>query len=273
MIKIENLVTPDTAWWDVAINGMRNSYKSNDKHDSSYCYGLFAFPDNKSDLCNKCPFYKINWVNPDDELDYEDECTYYESGGYPTYVLGENDLKLFLNLCKAGISHRKVLRQLPVIMDITAPLYFWKQLDQYKIGTVTNAESTMHTMTKHSFKLEDFSIENYKSLFGSRTEEQLRYLEELVVGDLNDLRDQYLETKNMKYWYALNELLPQSYMQTRTWSANYEVLVNIIEQRKNHKLSEWKDFIDFLLDNVPYLKEIVEDINGKRKNKNTKRTN
>ena len=267
MIEVSNLVTPNTAWWDVAINGMRNSYKSNDKHDSSYCYGSYAFPDNKSDLCNKCPFYKINSINPDDELDYEEECTYYENEGYPTYVLGENDLKLFLNLCKAGTSHRKVLRQLPVIMDITAPLYFWKQLDQYKLGTVTNAESTMHTLIKKDFEETDFSFDYFNSIrYSMRWGDGNPHIHLIqTIQLLNQLREIYLEEDDKEIreimWNQINELLPQSYNQKRTWSANYEVLLYIIQQRRGHKLQEWNDFIDILLEHVPYLKEIVEAIN------------
>ena len=292
MLRINNLVTPE-GFFDIAIKGMRNAFKSWDKHDSGICYGQFEWPNNKSDLCIKCPYYKLEWVNPDDELDYEDTCNYYDEEGYPVYVLGENDLKLLLNLCKAGDpSHRKILRQLPVMFDITAPLYFFKQFDTYKVGTTANSTSTMHTMTKYPFRVEDFSISNFNDVdifkidfLNCEDEDNISFsplrpiLNELIQESgidshhffkmyilvLNALRDKYLETKDMKYWYAINELLPQSYNQTRTWSGNYEVLLNMIQQRKNHPLVEWQTFSDLMLENVPYLKEIYEAINESNK--------
>ena len=241
MIEITNLVTPSHNWWEAAIKGMRNPFKSRDKSDSE----IKAAYDITENDCYNCSSYK--------------SCG--DMNGICGLIIGKKDKQLLLNLCKAGTSHRKVLRQLPVIMDIEAPLYFWKQLDQYKLGTVTNSESTMHCLTKEPFKLKDFSVENYRSLFGSKTEDQLKAFEELIVSDLNDLRDGYLETKDMKYWNSLNELLPQSYMQKRTWSANYEVLVNIIQQRKGHKLDEWNELINYWLENVPYLREVMEAVN------------
>ena len=251
MIKVENLVTPSPEQFYTAIKGMRNAYKSTDKSDSlKECYNHGK--DFEGECC-KCSF---QWTG---------ECD--DPWIYSGFVLGDADKHLLLNLCKAGTSHRKVLRQLPVIMDITAPLYWWKQMDQYKLGTVTNSESTMHCLTKEPFKLENFSIEHLPkqswSLDGYMDViPPVGYFKCNVVDLLNDYRNAYLRTNNIDYWYAINELLPQSYNQKRTWSANYEVLLNIVQQRKNHKLSEWNDFIDILLEHVPYLKEIVEEEDG-----------
>lgn len=255
MLEVSNLYEPDVGFWEVATKGMRNAFGSWIKNDSKYCYGEGYDWENVSDLCNTCPYcYK-------EKID-EDECTNscrFGGDGFATFVLGENDFNLLIGLCKAGdASHRKVLRQLPVIMNIKAPLYFWKQLDTYKVGTVANSESTMHCLTKEPFKLEDFSLEylervneplglgNYKNFFYS-----------FILEDLNYLREQYLKTKDMDYWFALNQALPQSYNQTRTWSANYEVLVTIIRNRVDHKLEEWRELIRAWLKELPYLLDIV----------------
>lgn len=232
MLKVTNLVTPSPEQFEVVIKGMRLPFKSGDKSDSY----IIPFGDDDWDIKG------------------------------PSFILGKKDKQLLLNLCKAGDpSHRKLLRQLPVVCDITAPLYWWKQADKYQIGTVTNAESTMHTITKYPFKIEDFSLgdladADYYIESGHVGVELNQYVES-IIPTLNMLRDRYLETDDKKYWYAINRLLPQSYNQTRTWSGNYEVLVNMINQRKGHKLEEWETFREYMLKNVPYLKEVVEAIN------------
>lgn len=260
MIDIFNLVTPSAEWWYTAIHGMRNPFKSGDKSDSGICRDS----EEADELCySGCP-YVDHW---EDEAPYSYPVCYYSTwDDGPVFVLGEKDKKLFLNLCKAGDpSHRKVLRQLPVIMDITAPLYWWKQMDQYKIGTVTNSESTMHTLTKQPFSLLDFNIpdrderkfyENKENGIPVDGGFQMPIL--FYIDLLNTYRDKFLDTGDKRYWNAINELLPLSYKQKRTWSANYEVLVTIIKQRRHHKLSEWDEFIDHLLERVPYLKDICE---------------
>lgn len=261
MIEVTNICDPDTAFWDTAIDGMRNAFKSNKKHDSNFCYGNVDYCWTSSDLCSACPYYKKE-VNPDDENDYDDWCNYsLGDDGFPTYVLGENDLSLAKNLISGDSpSHRKFLRQLPVEMDIKAPLYFWKQLDTYKVGTTANSESTMHTLTKYPFKIEDFSTDDLDQAWGMVAHTGRELLEFYIIPFLNGLRDEYLETKDKRYWHAINKLLPQSYNQKRTWSANYEVLLTIIQQRKNHPLKEWHDLIDVWLENIPYLKEFNDVI-------------
>lgn len=283
MIKIENLVTPSPEHFFAALRGMRNAFKSWDKSDSFYITDPEICRMEKR--CNSCPYHG------DVDIDHY-WCWARISDQYYPFVIGKKDKQLLLNLCKAGDpSHRKVLRQLPVIMDITAPLYWWKQADKYQVGTVTNSESTMHTMTKEPFKIEDFSVNNFLSIDGEETnwlecneyedydmwfggleyEGQCmtpeEYFQEYFVNLLNSLRVFYLKTNDRKYWYALNEILPQSYNQTRTWSGNYEVLLNMIQQRRGHKLTEWQTFSEHMLEHVPYLKEIYEAVNESKKDK------
>ena len=258
MLEITNLVTPSPEQFEVVIKGMRLPMKSGERSDSKI-------------TIENCLFMGDGIIG-----DMPDK----------VFNLGEKDKQLLLNLCKAGDpSHRKILRQLPVIMDIKAPLFWHKQMDQYRIATTTNSESTMHCLVKEPFKIEDFSVKHFLNIDGEETnwlkcteyeDSDLwfegmenhgycftteEYFQENFVNLLNSLRIFYLKTNDMKYWYALNELLPQSYNQTRCWSGNYETLVNIINQRSGHKLGEWKIFIDYMLENVPYLKDIIEVVN------------
>ena len=262
MLEVSNLVTPSPEHFQVVIHGMRNAFKSWEKSDSHVVSKTNPWFDNGNNT-----YYidgkKTRGKDVYDIVVEDNRYTIIDGSASQEFYIGNKDRKLFLDLCKAGDpSHRKVLRQLPVVCDITAPLYFFKQFDTYKIGTTANSTSTMHQLTKDPFKLENFSIDNYRSLFGSpQSEKELKAFEDLIVSDLNDLRDKYLETKDMKYWYALNEILPQSYNQTRTWSGNYEVLLNIINQRAGHKLSEWQTFIDYMIYHVPLLSDIYKAIN------------
>lgn len=162
--------------------------------------------------------------------------------------VGDNDLDLMHRLYSAGSEHRKYLRQIFVSLDITAPLYWWKEFDTYKVGTVANSCSTMHKIAAKEFEMEDFSNEhlNYTSF---------RTLEELIR-HLNSMRDWYNETKNKDAWWQLIQLLPTSYNQKRTVTMNYENVITIIKQRTGHKLDEWKTLIDNL-EELPYIKEIT----------------
>ena len=162
--------------------------------------------------------------------------------------VGDNDLDLMHRLYSAGSEHRKYLRQIFVSFDITAPLYWWKEFDTYKVGTVANSCSTMHKIAAKEFEIEDFSSEhlNYKSF---------RMLEELIRY-LNSMRDWYNETKNKDAWWQLIQLLPTSYNQKRTVTMNYENVITIIKQRTGHKLDEWKTLIDSL-EELPYIEEIT----------------
>ena len=165
-----------------------------------------------------------------------------------SYEIGENDLKLLKSLVKAGDSHSKCLRFINVVMDITAPLYWWKQFDTYKVGTVCLSTSTMHTITKRPFNINDFS---HEYMIGSMS------VLNIVLDCLNYNRDKYIETKDKSFWYKIIQLLPTSYNQMRTVQINYQTILNIIEQRKGHKLYEWHDFIEEMY-NLPYIKELSE---------------
>lgn len=161
--------------------------------------------------------------------------------------VGENDLDLMQRLYKAGTEHRKYLRQIFVSMDITAPLYWWKEMDQYKVGTVTDSCSTMHTIHKKPFELDDFSHEHC-------TVSSIANLQ-FTIGHLNYYRGLYLEEKDKDHWWQMIQLLPSSYNQRRTITMNYENVMSIINQRSNHKMDEWTDFCG-VLRNLPYVKEI-----------------
>ena len=172
--------------------------------------------------------------------------------------IGPNDLKLMNRLFKSGTEHRKYARMITVWIDINAPLYWWKEFDQYKIGTVSNSCSTMYTLMNKPFELKDFSFDklNKYSVYA-----------ELMIDDLNELRERCLNATDAKIkkelWYAIVQLLPESYNQTRTIMMNYEVVARIIQQRKGHKLEEWKQLIDVLKE-LPYINEIMgEDKHGK----------
>ena len=162
--------------------------------------------------------------------------------------VGPNDLALMKRLYKAGPEHRKYLRQIFVSMDITAPLYWWKEMDQYKVGTVTDSCSTMHTIHSKMFELDDFSHEHLNP-------HSIDILQ-MIIGDLNIYRETYLETKDKDKWWQLIQLLPSSYNQKRTITMNYENVISIIHQRDGHKLDEWNDLVSRLL-NLPYIKEII----------------
>lgn len=165
-----------------------------------------------------------------------------------TFLPGDNDLRLMKNLFKAGTEHRKYLRMINVYMNITAPLYWWKEFDTYKIGTVANSCSTMHKIHDKKFVLDDFSHEHLQA-------PMVEILKHTIHG-LNDARDAYLDSKDKLMWWQMIQLLPSSYNQTRTVMMNYEVVARIIEQRKNHKLDEWNDFID-VLSNLPLIDDLL----------------
>lgn len=165
-------------------------------------------------------------------------------------ILGEKDLDLARRLYKAGAEHRKYMRQIFVTMDVTAPRYWWEQQSTYKIGTTSNSCSTMHTIHKKPFELDDFSREHLLYEWQSQLMN--------TIAMLNYAREEYLRTKDKKWWWQMIQLLPQSYMQKRTITMNYENVVNIIKQRSGHKLTEWEDFIAELK-KLPYITEIMGD--------------
>ena len=172
--------------------------------------------------------------------------SYYDETG--NYVLGENDLGLAKRLRKAGSDHRKYMRQIFVSVDITAPLYWWKEYDTYKVATVANSTSTMHKIHSKPFTREDFSHDHM-------SEEALAALDSMIEV-LERLRLRFVETKDKQAWYSMIELLPESYEQLRTCSFNYETLVHIYFARRDHKLEEWHRFCDWILE-LPYARELI----------------
>jgi len=171
---------------------------------------------------------------------------------------GANDLKLAQKLISAGTEHAKFMRQIFVTVDITAPIYWWKEMDTYKINTVSNSTSTMHKLTSKPITIDDFSFDNLDLLIHPLNKEDLIFEDvvENIIYDCERLRELFIETKDKRYWRALIQLLPESYNQTRTWTANYAILRNIYFQRKNHKLIEWHEFCDWIK-SLPYSKELI----------------
>ena len=172
--------------------------------------------------------------------------SYYDENG--NFVLGENDLSLASRLAAAGSDHRKFLRQIFVTMDITAPLYWWKEFDTYKVGTVANSCSTMHKIQAKEFTREDFSCD--------RMSEDCLAALDAVIAYLEGERVKFVETKERQHWHNMIQLLPSSYNQMRTVTMNYEVLINIYYARKTHKLAEWHVLCD-AIENLPYADELI----------------
>ena len=225
MIKLEN---HEVMGWEHVVRGMRNPLNSWDKSDSGRCWDF--------DSCVTCPM--------------EGACS--EADADQTYFIGNNDLALMKKLRKAGPDHRKFMRMITVYVDITAPLYWWKEFDTYKVGTVANSCSTMHTIHKKEFTFDDFSHEHLITTMGE-SYEAMDCLADIIFC-LNKYRDLYLEAdvdKQKTYWQQLIQLLPSSYNQKRTVMLNYEVLANMYKSRKNHKLDEWHVFCDWI-ETLPY---------------------
>lgn len=195
--------------------------------------------------------------NPLNSWDKADT-TVYQGHDKEFVNIGVNDLNLATRLIKAGTEHRKFLRMIHVQMDVTAPLYWWKEADTYKVGTTANSCSTMHKIAAKEFTLDDFSHDhlfNDAVVYNGYVSTSVL---ECVIGALNEFRNLYLETKDKRYWWQMIQLLPSSYNQRRTWDMSMETLLSILHQRKNHKLDEWNEFRDICLEQVPYLKEFYE---------------
>ena len=222
MIKLEHVVLASPEQMEFIIEGMRNPMNSWEKSDSNCC-DIDSFGQ-----CRGC--------------DHPDRCMYYSD-----FYLGDNDHSLMQRLANAGTDHRKFMRMMPVYVRITAPLYWWKEFDTYKVGTVANSCSTMHKIQEKEFTLEDFSCEHLKNAFdvqipySSNITSIYHYKEILkdTIDILNNARALYLETKDKTFWWQMIQLLPSSYNQTRNVMMNYEVLANIYKSRRNHKLDEW----------------------------------
>lgn len=252
MIKFERIVAPSPEQWESAILGARNAKNSWDRSDSTYCK-------DKRDDCDNCHY------NIGDQLD----CTCPDVN---PFVIGPNDLKLMMKLRNAGSDHRKFMRMLPVMVTITAPLYWWKEFDTYKIATVANSCSTMHTIHEKEFTWDDFSVERLLSdtdpvrnpmtvpMILDPNDMQCAFsavgVMQLVIDMLNANRLKFLETKDKIYWENMIQLLPTSYNQKRTVMMNYEVLANIFKARLNHKLSEWRYMCEWI-ESLPYAELIT----------------
>ncbi|MBR4014485.1 MAG: hypothetical protein IKJ00_09375 [Clostridia bacterium] len=172
--------------------------------------------------------------------------SYYNENG--EYVLGENDLSLAIRLAKAGSDHRKYLRQIFVSVDITAPLYWWKEYDTYKVATVANSTSTMHKIHSKPFERDDFSHDRMSA-------DALRVLD-ITIEYLESARQRFIETKDKQHWHDMIQLLPSSYNQMRTCTLNYETLINIYYARRTHKLAEWHTYCDWIA-SLPYAEELI----------------
>ena len=172
--------------------------------------------------------------------------SFYDEQG--NFIMGPNDLNLAQRLARAGSDHRKFIRQIFVSVDFTAPLYWWKEYDTYKVATVANSTSTMHMIASKPFTLDDFSHER----MNTQAQEALAH----TVSVLEDLRKDYLETKDKETWYSMIQLVPSSYHQMRTCTLNYETLMNIYYARRNHKLDEWHTVCDWIA-SLPYAKELI----------------
>lgn len=222
MIKITNI---EVTGWESAIRGMRNPMNSWDRSDSGWCYKI-------KPTCAECErFIDCNI----DEWEY---------------IVGENDLILMKNLAKSGTDHSKYRRFIVVTVDVLAPLYWWKEADTYKVGTVANSCSTMHKVHSKEFDFDDFSTDHLEDFSWNRLDD--------LIGHLNRCRECYVKTKDKSYWWQIIQLLPSSYNQLRTLQLNYEVLANMYKSRKNHKLDEWRDFCDWI-ESLPYSELITGD--------------
>lgn len=234
MIKLENVVLASPEQMAFIIQGMRNPMNSWGKSDTCF----------SDESCVNCYYSQRNLCDKDSFFRKDEK-------------LGSNDHSLMQRLSNAGTEHRKYMRMMPVYVRITAPLYWWKEFDTYKVGTVANSCSTMHKIAEKEFTLEDFSYEHLKTDrdFMMYAPTGYRYsakdLLTLVIETLNNYRKEYLETKDKDLWWQMIQLLPSSYNQTRNVMLNYEVLANIYRQRKNHKLDEWREVCKWI-ESLPY---------------------
>jgi hypothetical protein len=242
MIKLENT---EVVGWEHAIRGMRNPMNSWEKSDSDYRPIL-------SRRCDNCITYQLEHWEDCDKCEVNIECDSHDG-----FMIGPNDYALMKRLRNAGTDHRKFMRMITVYLDITAPLYWWKEYDTYKVGTVANSCSTMHKIAAKEFTIEDFSTEHLYP-------EVREAFENTIIKYLNEARKTYnflSDTPSKKdAWWQMIQILPTSYNQRRTVMLNYEVLANIYKSRRNHKLDEWHTFCDWI-ENLPY----SELITGEKK--------
>ena len=242
MLKIEDA---EVVGFEAAIRGMRNPMNSWDKSDSGWDAHIPPII-----LRNQVDWEQ--WAEQYKAVQYSDEYT---------YDIGPNDRDLMVRLRNAGTDHRKFMRMIVVYLDITAPLYWWKEFDTYKVGTVANSCSTMHKIHAKEFTFDDFSHEKLINSACMEIKEQHIRISPIqalatTIECLNSYRDLYLQTKDKKYWWQMIQLLPSSYNQKRTVMLNYEVLANMYKSRRNHKLDEWHTFCDWI-ERLPYSQLII----------------
>lgn len=242
MLKIENT---EVVGFEAAIRGMRNPMNSWEKSDSGWDAHIPPII-----LRNQVDWEQ--WAEQYKAVQYSDEYT---------YDIGPNDRDLMARLRNAGTDHRKFMRMIVVYLDITAPLYWWKEFDTYKVGTVANSCSTMHKIHAKEFTFDDFSHEKLINSACMEIQEQHIRISPIqalatTIECLNSYRDLYLQTKDKKYWWQMIQLLPSSYNQRRTVMLNYEVLANMYKSRCNHKLDEWHTFCDWI-ERLPYSELII----------------
>ena len=284
MIKFDNQCVSN---FENAIRGMRNpleSWKQSDSRyglgdcDDEYCasrlfdstdawmeylgYGFLEDIESEAD--------RKQWLKAEQETGdwLWDSSLLDKDGPYEhRFYFGPKDLKLAQSLVRAGTDEAKFMRQIFISVDITAPIYFWKEMDTYKVGTVANSTSTMHKLSSRPIEITDFSFDDtsldcfirYNHYIQSKTHECDEYFGRIitqVIEILEELRKKYIQTKDKRYWRALIQLLPESYNQTRTWTANYAVLRNIYFARRNHKLTEWREFCQWI-ETLPWAKELI----------------
>ena len=253
MLKIENW---EVVGWEHAIRGARNPMNSWEKSDSNMCGYTLQNAEIAPGVTS------LEWR----------QCK-------PYVDIGENDHDLLMRLCNAGTDHSKFMRMITVYLDITAPLYWWKEFDTYKVGTVANSCSTMHKIHAKEFTWQDFSTEHlitcHECALGDIAPTLIM---DFTIKALNFYRKKYLETKDKKYWWQMIQLLPSSYNQRRTIMLNYGVLANIYKSRNNHKLDEWHTFCDWIkelpyselitgasLEDIPICKEIMNEAKRRAK--------
>lgn len=268
-MKFENIVT---SGWEAAFRGMRNPKES--WHLSDSFFGLtndydeydFEIAENWIEFfeeeyeCeidrNSIVYYKLweqidAWLINNGVLHSNDSLTCMDVA-----FIGPRDMRLAKQLISGGSEHRKFLRQIQVSVDITAPLYWWKEFDTYKVGTVANSTSTMHKIASKPVTLDCFEIDDYTKI--GWPNEHNNFVERELIPYLEFLRNKYLETKDKKYWKELIRWLPESWLQTRTVTMNYENVINLVHQRSNHKLDEWKiSTMDNFIKKLPYAEELI----------------
>ena len=242
MIEFEHT---EVMGWEAAIRGMRNPMNSWERSDSQLCKSVDGFEDCRVGVHGSCPRGDEGYFKED------------------IFCVGKNDFELMQRLARAGTDHRKFMRMIVVYVDVTAPLYWWKEFETYKVGTVSNSCSTMHSIHQKPFNAYDFSCEDLltsnklPAVFRAKSPVQVLFD---TIDTLNACRKMYLETGDKTWWRQMIQLLPDSYNQRRTLMLNYEVLANIYRARRNHKLTEWREFCRWI-ESLPY----SELITGKEK--------